>query len=137
VAQRSRIEVVLPALRAQLERGATLQAAAEAVGVSPGTVYGWRRLGRLRPDGPFASAAALAAGGRAKRRRLATVPAAPHPDRRELLVLLGEQARGGSVRAIELLLRELPKRPDDEPLTPEQEETGRWLRSIVEKDRPE
>lgn len=86
---------VLTALRA----GRTQTEAAHIAGVPAATVRTWVHNGRKRPDGPWAPFAQAAA-------RSIPVPTGDTPKRDELLTLLGQRAREGNMRAIELLLRE-------------------------------
>jgi hypothetical protein len=95
---------VLTALRA----GRTQTEAAHIAGVPAATVRTWVHNGRKKPDGPWAPFAEAAT------RSLPVVPGTM-PARDELLYLLGQRAREGNMRAIELLLRETGS-----PLPPEQ-----------------
>lgn len=90
---------------AALERGASVAEAAAEVRISENTVRAWIRRGRLDPEGRFGP---TAQAFDRRRTLLARPMSCSLPDRVELLSLLTEQARKGSVRAIELLLRETP-----------------------------
>jgi transposase-like protein len=97
---RSRVDRDGPAVLALLRRGASATEASAATGVNVNTVRSW-----VRRHEEFGAAAR----GRPRTPTLSAVEGqAAVPDRQELLELLAEQARNGSVRAIELLMRELP-----------------------------
>jgi transposase-like protein len=92
---RSRVHQDGPAVLQLLRSGATATEAAAATGVPVNTVRSWvSRYPEFRSAG---KPALTVIEGRAG-----------VPDRAELLELLTVQARNGSVRAIELLMREVP-----------------------------
>jgi transposase-like protein len=95
---RSRVDQDGPAVLELLRHGATAVEAAAATGVNVNTVRSWvRRYPEFRT---------------ARKPTLTAIEGhAGVPDREELLQLLAEQARRGSVRAIELLIREQPAKP--------------------------
>lgn len=118
---RSRVYQDGPAVLTLLRRGVTATEAAAATGVNVNTIRAWIR--RYEEFG-------AAAGGRASRPPLTAVDGrASLPDRRELLELLAEQARRGSVRAVELLLRERPSEPE-----PVDDEVWRRLMAVPNLD---
>ena len=86
---------VLAAMRA----GRTQTEAAHIAGVPAPTVRSWVSQGRKNPEGKWREWAEAAA-------RSVPVHTGTTPGRDELLTLLGQRAREGNMRAIELLLRE-------------------------------
>jgi hypothetical protein len=116
-----------------LQRGASVAEASAAAHMNMRTIRNWIFEGRRRPAsvyGPFAAAVDQ------RSRRVRVVPPAAGlesdsslPDRRELLELLAEQACRGHVRALELMLREVPPEPDSE-----RRELARRLLSLVPGD---
>ena len=108
----SRIEELGDRVLAALNGGASVARAAERVGLSEQTVRSWIRRGRSDPGGRFGPFAE--AFEQRRRPRLAVVgpdappsPDAPLAGRAELLRRLDEKSRAGSVRATEVLLREV------------------------------
>jgi hypothetical protein len=126
---RSRFEVVGPVVLKALRAGCSVATAAAAGGVAEDTVRTWIKTGRRQPGGRFGAIAeafdARGAPVAALRPAGPSVTADP-PDRAELLALLGQQARKGNVRAIELLLRDAPA-----AMSPEAERRYRRLLSLV------
>jgi transposase-like protein len=105
----SRVEMVGGPVLAALQRGASVKAAAGECQIAEQTLRSWIRRRRDAPDGPFGPFARVFDGRHNRTPTLAAVEGrAGVADRQELLELLAEVAGNGSVRAIELLLRELP-----------------------------
>lgn len=99
----------LAAFESALREGLTFKDASERIGVRPTTAHGWRSRGRAAPDSLFGTFARMVNQVRAD--------AAVNPPKRqpavedELLRLMEDAARSGSVRAMTWLLeRQWPER---------------------------
>ena len=111
----SRVDEVGPAVLAALDGGATVAEAAVLGEIPEDTLRTWIKRGRRAPESRFGEFARTVD---AARRLPEYDPTAPLPTREELLARLAEQARAGSVRACEVLLKLIP--PESEvPLAPE------------------